>query len=48
MSDTQLLGILIGLGILVNVWCVVVVRQVLRLTNETLVKVEVGFDSKKS
>ena len=47
MSDTQLLGILIALGILVNIWCLMVVRQVFRITNETLLKVDIGFDFKK-
>ena len=47
MRDTQLLRILIALGIMVNVWCLVVVRQVFRIANETLLKVDIGFDFKK-
>ena len=45
MSDTQLLGILIALGILVNIWCVVVVRQVFRVANETSLKGDVIIEA---
>ena len=45
MTDTQLLSLLVALGILVNVWGLVIVRDVHRLTNEMLLMTRLTLDA---
>ncbi len=45
MTDTQLLSLLVALGILLNLWGLVIVRDVHRLTNETLLTTRLTLDA---
>ncbi|HKA53011.1 MAG TPA: hypothetical protein VKJ47_05060 [Candidatus Binatia bacterium] len=45
MTDTQLLSLLVALGILVNLWGLIVVRDVHRLTNATLLTTRLTLDA---
>jgi hypothetical protein len=45
MTDTQLLSVLVALGILVNLWGRVIVRDIHKLTNETLLSARMTLDS---
>ncbi len=45
MTDQVSLGLLIALGILVNLYGLIVVREVHRLTNETLLTTRTTLDA---
>ena len=45
MTDHQLLSVLVALGILVNLYCVLLVREVHLTTNKTLLLAQVSLDT---
>jgi hypothetical protein len=45
MTDHVSLGLLIALGILVNLYGLIIVREVHRLTNETLLTTRTALDA---
>jgi len=45
VTDHQLLSVLVALGILVNLYCVLLVREVHLTTNKTLLLAQVSLDT---